>query len=345
MYKIIENTAITSVIGDFNSNYYIILFQNDSFDYGIMHLAEHYIIRMIKKKDKSFWFGKTDFGYMFLLSRGEYIHLTSILDIIDAVCQNSISKFELIESKEEVIKEINQSDLEKLNVFRFASNGKINCLPVGNADYIRNVSCKDMEKFLKEKIYKSYDVIYIGKEKLPYSLKKLNKFIYYSSLFSGVKIYTLNNNLYIYYNFHYNSESELYYYYLFKIFLYQYLQIKNKEINIFEKSLNINNKLLYFVLNMETKYKDLIDIIKDFDKENFIDVKFLLLNKCMSEKAGELQLEEIVNETVQYKVFGDKDILFYMNKIDLHGAIKNFEYYYMKKYMMKIFHINIENIF
>ena len=56
MYKIIENTAITSVIGDFNSNYYIILFQNDSFDYGIMHLAEHYIIRMIKKKDKSFWF-------------------------------------------------------------------------------------------------------------------------------------------------------------------------------------------------------------------------------------------------------------------------------------------------
>ena len=70
MYKIIENTAITSVIGDFNSNYYIILFQNDSFDYGIMHLAEHYIIRMIKKKDKSFWFGKTYFGYMFLLSRG-----------------------------------------------------------------------------------------------------------------------------------------------------------------------------------------------------------------------------------------------------------------------------------
>ena len=96
---------------------------------------------------------------------------------------------------------------------------------------------------------------------------------------------------------------------------------------------------------METKYKDLIDIIKDFDKENFIDVKFLLLNKCMSEKAGELQLEEIVNETVQYKVFGDKDILFYMNKIDLHGAIKNFEYYYMKKYMMKIFHINIDNRF
>lgn len=65
----------------------------------------------------------------------------------------------------------------------------------------------------------------------------------------------------------------------------------------------------------------------------------------MSERAGELQLEEIVNETVQYKVFGDKDILFYMNKIDLHEAIKKFEYYYMKKYMMKIFHINIDNRF
>lgn len=344
MYKLIESSGLISVIGDFQSNYCILLFRNNTNNDEMMHLAEHYIIKMIYKKRRLSLYGRTDIDYMYLFFRIPESFPYFLLDDIIEICNTEISFAEFCDSKEEVLREIQLSNSQTLEILNFVSDGLIENLPVGNLEKIYESKCSDIQLFLKTKILNKFSLIYIGDLynyptinvcKNKGNVLNISSFPLFES-YKFVSMYSNCNKLYIYFVFYYKSQDELDKYLLFKLIFFKYINIQQK-FQIFEKPINKNNKLIYFMLDNVDDYPYLFKAIRSFSKNTFIYIKKNLLDEYDSIDYGSFGLNSLIEKVVMYKCYGDLDIKYFLDKEKIIAALKEFDFNQIDYFIRKIF--------
>lgn len=344
MYKLIEESKLTSVLGNFQSNYCILMFQNKINNDGMMHLAEHYLIKMIYKKRKLFLFGQTDINYMYLFLRIPESFPYFLLQDVNEFCNTDISNVEFQEAKDEVINEILLSNNQTLKILDFVTNGFIKNLPVGSAKTIYNAKCIDMKIFLQKNILNKFYLIYIGdflkNPNLKYYVDKGTCLeITNPPLFESYKSLSIDakyDRVYVYFDYYHRSTDELDTYLLFKLIFFRYVNT-DKKYQIFEKNINRNNKLIYFMLNNVADYLFLFEVIRSFSKSKFIYIKNNLVEEYTSRNSDLIDLSSLIEKVVMYKCFGDSDIKIITDREKIITSLKNFGFNQMNYFIRKIF--------
>lgn len=347
MYKFIENLGLVSIIGNFQSNYCILLFQNNLNNDGMMHLAEHYIIKMVLKKRKLSLYGRTDIDYMYLFLRIPESFPYFLLEDINEICNTKINLNEFRISQEEVIREIQLNNHPTLEILNFVSDGFIKRLPVGSIEKVYSTTCIDMERFLKTNILNKFSIIYIGGfcnnphidigVNNPPFLNTSNPPLF--KRFKYLSIYSNRNRLYIYFVFYYKSQNELDKYLLFKLIFFKYINTQQR-FHIYEKTISRNNKLIYFMSDNAVDYSKIFESIVSFSEKIFRNIKKNLLEEYKSINFDSLNLNNLIESVIMYKCYGDSDIKFFIDKETLISELEKFDFIQMDYFIRKIFNKN-----
>lgn len=344
MYKLIEESKVTSILGNFQSNYCILMFHNKINNNGMMHLAEHYLIKMIYKKRKLFLYGQTDIDYMYLFLRIPELFPYFLLEDINEICNTEISNAEFQESKEEVINEIQLSNNQTLEILNYVTDGFIKELPVGSMRKIYEVKCNEMKNFLKKNILNKFYPIYIGDSvrnpRVNFNVNKESSLdVSYPPLFENYKFLTIDSKyerVYVYFDYYHKNQEELDTYLLFKLIFFRYINIQ-ENYQIFEKNINLNNKLVYFVLDNVVNYLHLFEMIHNFSRTMFIYIKKNLIDELRTRNSDLIDLSILIEKVVMYKCFKDSDIKMITDREKVITALENFDFNQMNYFIRKIF--------
>lgn len=324
-----ENTNTLALRSKFNSYYIVIAFENPEYQIwnfqGMAHLIEHYLIRCIQKKKEVILAGKTDFGYMYILGIDNSLKgIKEILNTAIDILNKEIDYIEFEKAKYEVMEELKRESFVNLKIYQFISEGKIKKLPIGNLEDLRIVDHKIASLYIKNFLKERYKIILLGEDVNldDFISKKDNTFYKNNSIMtkkSVLKTDLIKNKKYIFTNLFFEKREKVLDFFIYRLVLEKYLKDYFPYIYVKHKIINSNNIILYlFSLKNFSEY-ELYKRMQEITEE---EIKILKVNLLKEREI--LEFEYLINKLIDYKLFGDLEIIWRISQDGLMDIFTNF---------------------